>query len=224
MFIKNMLERKKQIIKTIKVINKNIIFIDKKLGQLFNFMILDDKIKLDIELTTTFFNNIYNDYTLSMTTEHEIDIEGCASANTTTYGFLQSYYEKNKIISTILNDYNKIILTEKNNLVDYDHIDKSHVNKIIQINELLVINYINKISNEEAEKLFLLKLYFVEKLEFYDNFMKLYPAEGHLYVHVIFSIIIVFFVFIIKNFGMLIYNYIISNMQCNIPIPGLPNN
>jgi hypothetical protein len=143
-----------------------------------------------------------------MTTEHEIDIKGCVSANTTTYGFLQSYIEKNNLISTILNNYNKIILTEKNNLVDYDHIDKSHVKKIIEINELLIINYINKISNEEAEKLFLLKLYFVEKLEYYDNFMKLYPADGHLYIHVIFSIIIVFFVFIIKNFGILIYNYI----------------
>jgi hypothetical protein len=219
-----MSEKKKQITNTIKIINKNIIFIDKKLAQLFNFMILDNKIKLDIESTKTFFNNIYNDYTLSMTTEHEIDIEGCASANTTTYGFLQSYNEKNKIISAILNDYDKIISTEKNNLVDYDHIDKSHVQKIIQINELLVINYINKITNEEAEKIFFLKLYFVEKLEYYDNFMKLYPAEGHLYVHIIFSIMIVFFVFIIKNLGMLIYNYIISNMQCNIYIPGLPNN
>jgi len=219
-----MSERKKQITNIIKDLDKNINFIDKKLGQLFNFMIIDNQKKLDIELTKTFFNNIYNDYTLSMTTKHEIDIEGCASANTTTYGFLQSYIEKNNLISTIINDYNNTILAEKNNLVDYDHIDKSHVMKIIQINELLLLNYINKITNEEAEKLFLLKLYFVEKLEYYHNLIKLYPIESQLYVHVMFSIIIVFFVFIIKNIGILIYNYLYTNMECIIPIPGLSNN
>ena len=220
-FIKNMSERKKQIINIIKDLNKNIIFIDKKLGQLFNFMIIDEKNKLDIELTKTFFHNIYNDYSLSMTTEHGIDIEGCATANTITYGFLQSYKEKNNLISSTLEYFNDIILKEKNNLVDNDHIDKSHVFKIIQINEKFIINYINKISNEEAEKLFLLKLYFVEKLEYYEHFMKLYPIESQLYVHVIFSIIIVLFVFIIKNIGIQLYNYIISNMQCNIVIPRL---
>ena len=156
-----------------------------------------------------------------MTTEHGIDIEGCATANTITYGFLQSYKEKNNLISSTLEYFNDIILKEKNNLVDNDHIDKSHVFKIIQINEKFIINYINKISNEEAEKLFLLKLYFVEKLEYYEHFMKLYPIESQLYVHVIFSIIIVLFVFIIKNIGIQLYNYIISNMQCNIVIPRL---
>jgi len=204
-----MLENKEKIAKIIKDLNKNIIFIDKKLEQIFNFMIIDNKNKLDIELTQTFFNNIYNDYMTTMTNRHDIDIQGCESANTTIYGFIQSYSEKNKLISTILNDFNNIILTEKNNLVDYDHIDKSHVSKIIQINELLIINYIDKICNKEANELFTLKLYFVERLEYYENITKLYPVkiDNQLFFHVISSIIIVLFIITIKTFVILIYNY-----------------
>lgn len=218
-----MLENKEKIAKIIKDSNKNIIFIDKKLGQLFNFMIIDNKKKLDIELTITFFNNIYNDYMTTMTHSHDIDIQGCESANTTTYGFIKSYSEKNNSISTILNDFNNIILTENNNLADYDHIDKSHINKIIQINELLIINYIDKICNEEAEKLFKLKLYFVEKLEYYENITKLFHIQtnNQLFFHVITSVIIVLFIITIKTFAIQIYNYldialsIPTNIQCN---------
>ena len=218
-----MSENKEKIAKIIKDLNKNIIFIDKKLGQLFNFMIIDNKKKLDIELTITFFNNIYNDYMTTMTYSHDIDIQGCESANTTTYGFIKSYSEKNNSISTILNDFNNIILTENNNLADYDHIDKSHINKIIQINELLIINYIDKICNEEAEKLFKLKLYFVEKLEYYENITKLYHIQtnNQLFFHVITSVIIVLFIIAIKTFAIQIYNYldialsIPTNIQCN---------
>jgi hypothetical protein len=218
-----MLENKEKIATIIKDLNKNIIFIDRKLGQLFNFMIIDNKKKLDIELTITFFNNIYNDYMTTMTNKHDIDIEGCESANTTTYGFIKSYSEKNNSISTTLNDFNNIILKEKNNLTDYDHIDKSHVSKIIQINELFIINYINKISNEEAEKLFKLKLYFVEKVEYYENITKLYPIQinNQLFFHVISSIIIVLFIITIKTFAIQIYNYLdillttSTNIQCN---------
>ena len=222
-----MSERKEKIIKIIKDLNKNIIFIDKKLGQLFNFMIIDDHKKLDIELTKTFFNNIYNDYMISMTVMHDIDLKGCDNANTTTYGFLKSYTEKNNLISTTLNYFNDTILAEKNNLVDYDHIDKSHVSKIIQINEKFIINYINKICNEEAQKLFLLKIYFVEKLEYYENLKKEYPIQNQFFFHVISSIIIVLFIITINNIGMIIYNNIstFTNMQCNnISIPGLLNN
>lgn len=228
-----MSEKKKQITNIIKDQNMHINFIDKKLGQLFNFMIIDDKKKLDIELTITFFNNIYNDYMITMIIAHDIDIQGCESANTTTHGFLKSYTEKINLISTILNDFNNIILAEKNNLVDYDHIDKSHVSKIIQINEKFIINYTNKICNEEAEKLFLLKLYFTEKLDYYKNLLKLYPAQNQLFFHVISSIIIVLLVITVKNIGMLIYNYnynynyTFTNMQCNnntTSIPGLLNN
>jgi len=212
-----MSEKKKQITNIIKDLNENIIFIDKKLGQLFNFMIIDDQIKLDIQLTKTFFNNIYNDYMITMTIAHNIDIQGCDSANTTTHGFLKSYNEKNNLISTTLNYFNDTILAEKNNLVDYDHIDKSHVSKIIQINEKFIINYTNKICNEEAEKLFLLKLYFTEKLEYYENLTKLYPIQNQLFFHVISSIIIVLLVITVKNIVMLIYNYNykFTNMQCN---------
>lgn len=205
-----MSEKEKQIINIIKDLNKNIIFIDKKLAQFFNFMIIDNQKKLDIELTITFFNNIYNDYLLSMTVMHNIDIKGCESVNTTTHGFFQSYTEKINSISIILNDFNNIILAEKNNLVDYDHIDKSHVTKIIQINELFIIKYINKICDEEAEKLFLLKLYFSEKLDYYKNLKKLDHSVIHykLFFNLVSSIIIVFFVFTVKNIGMLIYNNI----------------
>ena len=222
-----MSERKNKIIKIIKDLNKNIIFIDKKLGQLFNFMIIDDHKKLDIELTKTFFNNIYNDYMISMTVMHDIDIKGCDNANTTTYGFLKSYTEKNNLISTTLNYFNDTILAEKNNLVDYDHIDKSHVSKIIQINEKFITNYIDKICNEEAQKLFLLKIYLVEKLEYYENLKKEYPIQNQFFFHVISSIIIVLFIITINNIGMIIYNNIstFTNMQCNnISIPGLLNN
>lgn len=222
-----MSERKNKIIKIIKDLNKNIIFIDKKLGQLFNFMIIDDHKKLDIELTKTFFNNIYNDYMISMTVMHDIDIKGCDNANTTTYGFLKSYTEKNNLISTTLNYFNDTILAEKNNLVDYDHIDKSHVSKIIQINEKFIINYIDKICNEEAQKLFLLKLYFTEKLEYYENLKKEYPIQNQFFFHVISSIIIVLFIITINNIRMIIYNNIstFTNTQCNnISIPGLLNN
>jgi hypothetical protein len=212
-----MSEKKKQIINIIKDLNDNIIFIEKKLGQLFNFMIIDDQTKLDIQLTKTFFNNIYNDYMITMTIAHNIDIQGCDSANTTTHGFLKSYNEKNNLISTTLDYFNDTILAEKNNLVDYDHIDKSHVSKIIQINEKFIINYTNKICNEEAEKLFLLKLYFTEKLDYYENLIKLYPIQNQLFFHVISSIIIVLLVIIVKNIVMLIYNYnyTFTNMQCN---------
>jgi hypothetical protein len=229
-FIKNMSEKEKQIINIIKDLNKNIIFIDKKLAQLFNFMIIDNQKKLDIELTITFFNNIYNDYILSMTVMHDIDIKGCDSANTITHGFLKSYTEKINLISSILNNFNNIILAEKNNLVDYDHIDKSHVTKIIQINEKFIINYIDKICDEEAEKLFSLKLYFTEKLDYYKNFKKLdleqlankpnressKYVQDQLFFHFVSSVIIVIFVFTIKNIGMLIYN--------NISITELSNN
>jgi len=222
-----MSERKDKIMKIIKDLNKNIIFIDKKLGQLFNFMIIDDHKKLDIELTITFFNNIYNDYILSMTVMHDIDIKGCDSANTTTHGFIKSYSEKNNLISTTLNYFNDTILAEKNNLVDYDHIDKSHVFKIIQINEKFIINYIDKICNEEAQKLFILKLYFVEKLEYYEYLIQQYPRQNQLFFHVVSSIIIVLFIITINNFGMLIYNYIytFTNTQCNNTtfIPALSN-
>jgi len=222
-----MSERKEKIIKIIKDLNKNIIFIDKKLGQLFNFMIIDDHKKLDIELTITFFNNIYNDYMISMTAMHDIDIKGCDNANITTYGFLKSYTEKNNLISTTLNYFNDTILGEKNNLVDYDHIDKSHVSKIIQINEKFIINYIDKICNEEAQKLFLLKLYFTDKLEYYENLKKEYPIQNQFFFHVISSIIIVLFIITINNIRMIIYNNIstFTNTQCNnISIPGLLNN
>ena len=226
-----MSEKEKQIINIIKDLNKNIIFIDKKLAQFFNFMIIDNQKKLDIELTITFFNNIYNDYLLSMTVMHNIDIKGCESVNTTTHGFFQSYTEKINSISIRLNDFNNIILAEKNNFVDYDHIDKSHVTKIIQINELFIIKYINKICDEEAEKLFLLKLYFAEKLDYYKNLKKLDHDEtlesaiwltvqsvihDKLFFNLVSSIIIVFFVFTVKNIGMLIYN--------NISISELSNN
>jgi hypothetical protein len=222
-----MSDKKKQITNIIKDLNKNINFIDKKLGQLFNFMIIDDKKKLDIELTITFFNNIYNDYTLSMTVMHNIDIKGCESANTITYGFLQSYTEKINLISTILNNFNKIILAEKNNLVDYDHIDKSHVIKTIQINELFIIKYTNKFCDEEAEKLFLLKLYFVEKRDYYENLIKQYPIQKQLFFHVISSIIIVLLFITIKNIGIIIYNYNYTSINAlcgNISIPELSNN
>jgi hypothetical protein len=147
---------------------------------------------------------------------HDIDIQGCESANTTTHGFLKSYTEKINLISTTLNYFNDTILAEKNNLVDYDHIDKSHVSKIIQINEKFIINYTNKICNEEAEKLFSLKLYFTEKLDYYENFLKLYPVQiqNQLFFHVISSIIIVLLIITVKNIWMLIYNYTFTNMQC----------
>jgi len=213
-----MSERKDKIMKIIKDLNKNIIFIDKKLAQFFNFMIINNHKKLDIELTITFFNNIYNDYMITMIIAHDIDIQGCESANTTTHGFLKSYTEKINLISSILNNFNNIILAEKNNLVDYDHIDKSHVIKIIQINEHFIINYINKICDEEAEKLFSLKLYFVEKREYYENLTKLYTIPNNLsFIHIITSIVILIFIFIIKITVMQIYNYIytFTNMQCN---------
>jgi hypothetical protein len=222
-----MSERKNKIIKIIKDLNKNIIFIDKKIAQFFHFLIIDNQKKLDIQLTKTFFNNIHNDYMTTMTIGHDIDIQGCDSANKTTHGFLKSYNEKNNLISSTLDSFNDIILKEKDNLLDYDHIDKSHVFKIIQINENFIINYIDKICDEEAEKLFLLKLYFVEKLEFYENLIKLYPIQNQLFFHVITSIIIVLFIITINNIGMIIYNYItFANMQCNnstISIPGLSN-
>jgi hypothetical protein len=213
-----MSEKKKQITNIIKDQNMHINFINKKLGQLFNFMIIDDKKKLDIELTITFFNNIYNDYMITMIIAHDIDIQGCESANTTTHGFLKSYTEKINLISTTLNYFNDTILAEKNNLVDYDHIDKSHVSKIIQINEKFIINYTNKICNEEAEKLFLLKLYFTEKLDYYENLLKLYPVQiqNQLFFHVISSIIIVLLIITVKNIVMLMYNYnyTFTNIQC----------
>jgi hypothetical protein len=213
-----MSEKKEQISKIIKDLNKNIIFIDKKLGQLFDFMIINKEKKLDIELTITFFNNIYNDYITTMTNNHDIDIEGCETANSTTHGFKKTYCEKNNLISCTLNYFNDTILAEKNNLVDYDHIDKSHVIKIIQINEHFIINYINKICDEEAEKLFSLKLYFVEKREYYENLTKLYTIPNNLsFIHIITSIVILIFIFIIKTIVMQIYNYIytFTNMQCN---------
>jgi len=213
-----MSEKKKQITNIIKDQNMHINFINKKLGQLFNFMIIDDKKKLDIELTITFFNNIYNDYMITMIIAHDIDIQGCESANITTHGFLKSYTEKINLISTTLNYFNDTILAEKNNLVDYDHIDKSHVSKIIQINEKFIINYTNKICNEEAEKLFSLKLYFTEKLDYYENLLKLYPVQiqNQLFFHVISSIIIVLLIITVKNIVMLMYNYnyTFTNKQC----------